>query len=429
VPHSVVAPLGLATECGTLEMQNSISKIGSVVPEDLAPSSSVTTVICAQVYDVPPPNPSPRQPRELPLELSSALETLASLESEATLAVSRLLGFAGPQWRQREKLESRIMDIKLAVVRLRTSLHNLAEFGEGALGNAARAADKGLANKLRPLVKNLRDADRLVQETSSALDALDWSVDALCREDDSRRCNVDALDQVVACARALSDDVRQAASTIQGNATLLFKRAVSPSCSHNSGEWHEDYDYVKLQSRDSVSKQNAEIREQLPDKMKKSFDVLVQQAESLALTDDKRPIDDDVDDYRVLNFYSGQAVTHSCHLTHAIDAFLQTVEHNQPPKVFLAHGKFVVLSAHCLVQVGDTVHRNVVKPQVRTRVLNCTNALSEGLATTVNKIKKAALQFPSVTAVQEMVDSVVDISHLARDLKLSLVQALQMTNV
>lgn len=61
-----------------------------------------------------------------------------------------------------------------------------------------------------------------------------------------------------------------------------------------------------------------------------------------------------------MSFYAGQIVTHSAHLTHAIDAFLQTVEHNQPPKVFLAHGKFVVLTAHWLIQVGDTVHRNVV---------------------------------------------------------------------
>lgn len=92
------------------------------------------------MYDVPSSNPVPR---ELPLELGSALESLARLESEATSAISRLLGFAGPQWRDRDKLEPKLMDIKLAVVRLRTSLHDLAEFGEGALGNAAKAPDKG----------------------------------------------------------------------------------------------------------------------------------------------------------------------------------------------------------------------------------------------------------------------------------------------
>lgn len=377
----------------------------------------------------PTPTPTPT-PRELPLELGSALESLARLQGEATAAVSRLLGFAGPQWRHREKLEPCLMDIKLAVVRLRTALHDLTEFGEGALGNAARASDKGLVLKLRPLIKALCDADRLVHETTTRLDGLDWSLEALCRdEDDSgRRVTPDALDQLVACAQALTEDVRQAASTIQGNSTLLFKRASSPNGSTHSGngEWLEDYDYVNLESKESVAKQNAEILDDLPDKLRKSFDGLVRETETLAATDPEQPEDSmDADDRRILSFYAGQIVTHSAHLTHAIDAFLQTVEHNQPPKVFLAHSKFVVLSAHWLVQVGDTVHRNVIRAEVRSRVLSCTNALSEALGSTVHKTKKAALHFPSVTAVQEMVDSVVDISHLARDLKLSMVQASQ----
>lgn len=408
----------------------------------------------SQTYDVPPAafataatrlhqastpvtpvavTPAPA-PRELPLELGSALESLARLQGEATAAVSRLLGFAGPQWRHRDRLEPCLMDIKLAVVRLRTALHDLTEFGEGALGNAAKASDKGLVLKLRPLIKALCDADRLVHDTTARLDGLDWSLEALCRdenEDDrgpGRRTSPapDALDQLVACAQALTEDVRQAASTIQGNSTLLFKRTSSPDGSTHSGngEWLEDYDYVNLESKESVAKQNAEILDDLPDKLRKSFDGLVRESETLAVAVPVEPEDSvDADDRRILSFYAGQIVTHSAHLTHAIDAFLQTVEHNQPPKVFLAHSKFVVLSAHWLVQVGDTVHRNVIRNEVRSRVLSCTNALSEALGSTVHKTKKAALHFPSVTAVQEMVDSIVDISHLARDLKLSMVQA------
>lgn len=92
------------------------------------------------VYDIPPANP---QLKELPLELNSALDSLARLQTESTAAISRLLGYVTPQWRRREKLEPKLMDIKLAVVRLKTSLHDLAEFGEGVLGNATRAPDKG----------------------------------------------------------------------------------------------------------------------------------------------------------------------------------------------------------------------------------------------------------------------------------------------
>lgn len=94
-------------------------------------------------------------------------------------------------------------------------------------------------------------------------------------------------------------------------------------------------------------------------------------------------------------------------------------------QVFLAHGKFVVLSAHRLVHIGDTVHRNVTRNDVRTRVLQCANALNEVLAQTVSKTKQAAQFFPNVSAVQEMVDSVVDVSHLAKDLKVAMIHAAQ----
>lgn len=50
----------------------------------------------------------------------------------------------------------------------------------------------------------------------------------------------------------------------------------------------------------------------------------------------------------------------------------------------------MVLSAHRLVHIGDTVHRNVARNDVRTRVLQCANALNEALAQTVSKTKQAA---------------------------------------
>lgn len=99
-------------------------------------------------YDVPSPHANMNSPKrfepakELPLELSSALDTLTRLQNEATVGVTKLLSFVNPQWRIREKLEPVLMDVKLAVVRLKTSLHDLAEFAEGALGNAMKIDDK-----------------------------------------------------------------------------------------------------------------------------------------------------------------------------------------------------------------------------------------------------------------------------------------------
>lgn len=385
-----------------------------------------------QIYDVP-------ISKELPLELESALEGLQRLQGEAGSAIARLLGFVSPGWRTSQRLDATLMDLRLAALRLRTSLHDLAEFAEGTLGNAGKAPDKGLATKLRPLVKALRDSDRLVQEAAGELDSMKWDVVRLSRGGDETptptngsppsllpHSQPDPLDQLVACARALTEDVRQVASFIQGNSTLLFKRCSIISTGSSGNGVTEDYDYVNLESREVVAKQREELRAALPHELRSSYDLLVSENDSAAVqAPPVTPTPMDPNDKQLLAFYAAQVITHGAHLTHAIDAFLQTVERNQPPKVFLAHGKFVVLSAHRLVHIGDTVHRNVTRNDVRTRVLQCANALSEALAQTVSKTKQAAQFFPSVTAVQEMVDSVVDVSHLAKDLKVAVINAAQ----
>ncbi|XP_018577737.1 breast cancer anti-estrogen resistance protein 1 [Anoplophora glabripennis] len=370
-----------------------------------------------QTYDIPS-----QTTKELPLELNSALENLERLQTDTTSAISKLLGFVGPQWRTKEKLEVNLMEIRLSVTRLGTSLHDLAEFGEGTLGNAARASDKNIAIKLAPLVSALRKSDSLVQEASEKLNKHNWSLEVLSRPNEEEKIRKpDELEQLVACSRALTEDIRQIASFIQGNGLLLFKKEQAQGT--NNTEWAEEYDYVSLDSKESISKNHAEILKDLPKDLKKGYDNCLKHADDIAFDGDHKSAGLDSDDKQLLTFYAAQVVTHHTNLTHAIDAFLQTVEHNQPPKIFLAHGKFVVLSAHKLVLIGDTVHRNISCKEIKDRALHCANALSDALAASVNKTKQAALQFPSVNAVQEMVDSIVDISHSAKDLKVCLVQA------
>lgn len=367
----------------------------------------------SQNYDIP------SQIKELPLELNSALENLERLQTDTTSAISKLLGFVGPNWRTKDKLDHNIMEIRLSVTRLKTSLHDLAEFGEGTLGNAARASDKNLAGKLAPLVSSIRKSDSLVQEATNNLHKYNWSLEVLSRPpEDEKIHKPDELEQLVACSRALTEDIRQIASFIQGNGLLLFKRDTQ-----HCNEFNEEYDYVSLDSKENISKIHADILKELPKDLKKGYDNCIKHADDVAFDGDHKSAGLDADDKQLLTFYAAQVVTHHTNLTHAIDAFLQTVELNQPPKIFLAHGKFVVLSAHKLVIIGDTVSRNISCKEIKERSLNCANALSDALATSVNKTKQAALQFPSVNAVQEMVDSIVDISHLARDLKVCLVQA------
>ncbi|XP_037953989.1 breast cancer anti-estrogen resistance protein 1-like isoform X2 [Teleopsis dalmanni] len=387
--------------------------------------------------------------KELPLELSSALETLAKFQSEATGAITRLLSFVSPSWRLHEKLEPVIIEVELAAVRLRTALHDLTEFGEGALGNATRSEDRNLALKLRPLVRALRDANKLVHESTDAVVAQGgWTIDNLARNDEKSISRPpDSLDQLIACAQTLTEDVRQTTSFIQGNASLLFKRnipqavdTIDGSCTPttntnktNSGEWLEDYDYVSFESKDAAAKKNSELREVIAPNLKKNFDTVIKAAEvnAMAAATNSLPNskkDELTDkDKMLVRYYAVQISTHMGNLRQAIDSFLETVEKNQPPKFFIAYGKFVVFSAHNLVTIGDIVTRNVSKVELRDKIHRCTNALCDALKICVNKSKKAAAHFPSVTAVQEMVDSVVDISHLAADLKTAMLHTVSLT--
>lgn len=204
----------------------------------------------------------------------------------------------------------------------------------------------------------------------------------------------DSLDQLVVVSQTVTDDIRGLKSFIQGNASLLFKRNATTPTTPTGQQWPEDTDYVCLESEEQMAKKNAEIRNALPKDLKQNFDNVVKSAEFGNHMNE--PLDPN--DKSVLLYYTSQCITHVNYLTQAIDSFLKTVETNQAPKYFLAYGKFVVLSAHNLVNIGDIVSRNVTKKNIKTRILSCADALSESLKVCVMKTKKAAQNFPSVSA-------------------------------
>lgn len=104
------------------------------------------------------------------------------------------------------------------------------------------------------------------------------------------------------------------------------------------------------------------------------------------------------------------------------DKFLQIVEENCPPPAFVMKVKNIILIAHQLVVVSITICSNIQKSITKNHVEQCSTALSESISNVVHKSKRAAQLFPCVTAVQEMVDAVVEISHIVNDLKISVLK-------
>ncbi|XP_078256486.1 breast cancer anti-estrogen resistance protein 1 isoform X2 [Rhinoraja longicauda] len=211
---------------------------------------------------------------------------------------------------------------------------------------------------------------------------------------------------------------------------------------NNGSGWMEDYDYVHLQGKEEFEKTQKELLEkgniirqgkaQLEQQQVKQFERLEQEV--------SRPMENDLSswspshqygqlktrlspsDKQLLLFYSDQCELNVATLINAIDAFFTSINTNQPPKIFVAHSKFVILSAHKLVFIGDTLSRQAKSQEVRNKVTHYSNLLCEMLKYIVVTTKTAALQYPSGTAAKEMMDRVTELSHCTHQFKMMLCQ-------
>ena len=109
-----------------------------------------------------------------------------------------------------------------------------------------------------------------------------------------------------------------------------------------------------------------------------------------------------LEDSELLSFYSSQSLAHLSCLADAIDVLYSSVQGNQPPRIFVARGKSLIVTAHKLVFIGDTLSRQAQAAEVRSRVAQSSNALCEKLKDIVLSTKTAALQYPSAGAARDM---------------------------
>ncbi|KRY84862.1 Breast cancer anti-estrogen resistance protein 1, partial [Trichinella pseudospiralis] len=124
----------------------------------------------------------------------------------------------------------------------------------------------------------------------------------------------------------------------------------------------------------------------------------------------------DVDDRRILRFYSTQIDSHIQCLSSAIDDFLAAVENNQPPRSFIGLGKLVILAAHKLVYIGDNIAQCVHSRSVQLIVREHADRLCDVLRSCVASTKLAAQNYPAIPSIQAMISSVVAVSQSAQQL-------------
>ncbi|XP_074865007.1 breast cancer anti-estrogen resistance protein 1 [Carettochelys insculpta] len=419
--------------------------------------------------------PAKEVPKELGLDLDAAMELLARLQHHVSSSVSCLLALIGTSWRSPEQRELQGPGLRAAAEDVQTALRDLLEFARGAVGNAAQASDRALHAKLSKQLQKMEELAQALLRHSQALDGCGWAADE--------------LDRLAMHSRGIPDDAKQLASFLHGNASLLFRRGKaaaaadgpeaghlppapaekassiqsrplpsppkflaqeSPEGPYESSEagWLEDYDYVHLQGKEEFEKTQKELLEkgnimrqvkgQLEQQQLKQFERLEQEV--------TRPIDNDLSswtpplpfsqvrggsalcpsDRQLLLFYLEQCEANLTTLTNAVDALFAAVGTNQPPKIFVAHSKFVILSAHKLVFIGDTLARQARAQDVRHKVTHYSNLLCALLKEIVVSTKAAALHYPSPAAARDMVERVRDLASSTQQFRLVLGQLVAM---
>uniref|UniRef100_A0A2K5SJS1 Breast cancer anti-estrogen resistance protein 1 n=1 Tax=Cebus imitator TaxID=2715852 RepID=A0A2K5SJS1_CEBIM len=400
-------------------------------------------------------------PGREPLELEVAVEALARLQQGVSATVAHLLDLAGSaggtrSWRSTpEPQEPLVQELWAAVAAVQSAVHELLEFTHSVAGNAAHTFDLVLHAKLSQQLQKMEYVHQTLVAHGQALDTGRGGPGATPED----------LDQLVACSSAMPEDAKQLAFFLHGNASLLFRRTKAPApgpegggtlhpnptdkassiqsrplpsppkftsqdspdgqYENSEGGWMEDYDYVHLQGKEEFEKTQKELLEkgsitrqgksQLELQQLKQFERLEQEV--------SRPIDHDLanwtpaqplylgwtgslgpSDQQLLLFYLEQCEANPTTLTNAMDTFFTAVATNQPPKIFVAHSKFVILSAHKVVFIQDILSR-------QAKVAHYSNLLCDLLHGIVATTKASALQYPSPSAAHDMVERVKELRH------------------
>ena len=103
-------------------------------------------------------------------------------------------------------------------------------------------------------------------------------------------------------------------------------------------------------------------------------------------------------------------------LRESVDILLESINVTEPPKEFVTKSKLTVVSAYKLVYIADALCQKILHNETKTVILASSNLLTESIKGLVSDTKSAALQYPSVLAVERMAESLKQIFPSALDL-------------
>uniref|UniRef100_A0A8V5GTI3 Uncharacterized protein n=1 Tax=Melopsittacus undulatus TaxID=13146 RepID=A0A8V5GTI3_MELUD len=385
----------------------------------------VLSLFSQEGYDTPPMAELAKGAgKELSLDVDATMETLDKLQHSVGGAISYLMSFISTNWL------SQVQHICEAAEGVWTALRDLLEFAQGAVGNAAQASDFYLYSKLSKQLQKMEEVYKTLVWHRQVLDACHWALSTLA----SSKLGTDDLEHFVMHLRSIPNDAKQLASFLHGNASLLFKQTklasnilswslpsqpklmvqASPDrpYENSKSDWMEDYDYVHLQGKELFEKTQKELLEK-GNIIWQSKDQLEHQQLKQLEQEVTCPIEDlsnwsPTPPSTLLLFYLEQCKANLATLT---KPFFTAVSTNQPPRIFVAHSKFIILTSHKLIFIGDMLSCQAKAQDVQHKVMHYSNLLCEMLKEIMVTTMVATLHYPSPAALNDMVECVKDLAN------------------
>ncbi|KAA0707648.1 Cas scaffolding protein family member 4 [Triplophysa tibetana] len=337
-------------------------------------------------------SPEPEPIREIMLSQEEVGQRLLELQDAVCQSVPKLMLFVSSQWRIKEHLGQHLQQIRLATEEVTDSITCFINFALDVRGNAQRLTDYNLQARLLKQLSIVEDSGLILQQAADALRDTDWLLEALA-QDGVHLQTPDHLERFVMVTRTVPEDVKRLVSILNANGKLLFRtpvkeldmmeqtgfpqKRISSKCETTVDSGIDDSDYVQLQSPSPCSPPQTSKKPSISDHCRLYFGAIQK----------------------------------------AISVFLSSLNNGEPPEKFISDSKLVIMVGQRLV---NSLCSESKGREASRDMLSMSNQLCAHLKQLAMVTKKAALEFPDKTALQEAQDTAKELAHRAQHFRMSL---------
>uniref|UniRef100_A0A8C3RPQ7 Cas scaffold protein family member 4 n=1 Tax=Chelydra serpentina TaxID=8475 RepID=A0A8C3RPQ7_CHESE len=346
--------------------------------------------------------------KEIKLELDLAIETLTKLQHSVSSSVASLMIFVSSKWRFQEHLETNLEEIHRAIDHIKESLGEFLDFAQAIKVNASCVIDNNLQTRITTQLKILTDSFQILVETREALNNCNWSLEVLVIKKPQN--NPDDLDRFVMVARTIPDDIKRFVSIIIANGKLLFKKNLNgqETKSPKIGTDRKMAKPIPIPRRREIdSLQRNTLDKPIKNKVssEKSKENVTEDCDYVQLLGVPwLRVPQQTREVGNLDLAKKITLSENCRLYFgalhkAISVFTSSLSNNQPPEVFIAQSKLIIMVGQKLV---DSLCQETQEKDIRNDILCSSSQFCSLLKNLAVATKNAAVQYPNTGAVQEL---------------------------